>query len=151
MAEVVVKRIAKKSTYTIGKLYLDGVYVCDTLEDTDRGLVSSMSLGELAALKVKGKTAIPSGTYRLDLNTVSPKYSRKPDYACIGYKMPRVMGVPCYEGILIHPGNTDKDTEGCILVGQNKVMGKVINSRQCFFDLYNRLKALGGSHTIIIH
>lgn len=151
MAEIVVKRIAKKETYTIGKLYLDGVYVCDTLEDKDRGLISGMSLGELASLKVKGRTAIPSGTYRLDLNTVSPKYSRKPEYACIGYKMPRILGVPCYEGILMHPGNTDRDTEGCILVGQNKVVGKLVNSRQVFFDLYRTLKALGTSHTITIH
>ena len=57
------KRIAKRSTYTIGRLYIDGVYFCDTLEDTDRGLTSEMSEAEIKRIKVYGQTAIPTGTY----------------------------------------------------------------------------------------
>lgn len=104
-------RIAKKETYTIGKLYFNGKYFCDTLEDKVRVLID---IGD----KKKGETAIPSGRYEVKL-TYSPKFKRV---------LPLVCDVPYFTGIRIHRGNTAKDTEGCILVGENKVVGKVINS-----------------------
>lgn len=112
------KRIAKRTEYTIGKLYVDGNYFCDTLEDTDRGLRQDMSLSEIKEIKEMHRTAIPAGRYDITV-TYSPKFGRQ---------LPRLQNVPGFEGILIHRGNTSQDTSGCILVGENKVVGKVINS-----------------------
>lgn len=140
--ELLLKRIALKPNYTIGHLYVDGVYFCDTLEDKDRGLSSSMPLATIKAKKVKGETCIPYGTYKVTLDVVSSKYSNFTKYPYVkfcGGKMPRVLNVPGYDGILIHAGNTDKDTEGCILVGQNKVVGKVVNSQATWRKLYDTL------------
>lgn len=137
--EIKIKRIAKKDTYTIGKLYIDGVYFCDTLEDKDRGLKQTMTDAEIKKLKIKDKTAIPTGKYRLLLNIKSPKFGDRPFYAqtCNGC-VPRIDNVPGFAGILIHCGNTDKDSSGCILVGQNKVVGKLINSQQTFTRLMSQ-------------
>lgn len=138
--ELLLKRIAKRNTYTIGKLYIDGVPFCDTLEDTSRGLCQNMSLDEIKRLKIVGKTAIPTGTYPVTLAIQSPRFSKKKQYAfCKGY-LPRLLNVKGYEGVLIHIGNTDKDTEGCILVGENKKVGMVLNSTATFTKLYNILK-----------
>lgn len=129
--ELLLKRIAKRNTYTIGKLYIDGKYFCDTIEDKDRGLKQTDSLLKIKATKVMHETAIPTGTYKVDMNTVSPKYSM-PKYKYVkafGSKMPRLVNVPGYSGVLIHAGNTAADSSGCILVGENKVVGKVINSQ----------------------
>lgn len=131
-----IDRIAKKSTYTIGKLYLNGVYFCDTLEDTDRGLTQGMPLQKIKDLKIKGATAIPKGKYKVTMNVVSPKFSKRATYQFCQGKLPRLLNVDGYEGVLIHIGNTAKDTEGCILVGQNKVVGQVINSTATFKKLY---------------
>lgn len=122
-------RIARKDTYTIGKLYIDGVYECDVLEDRDRGLDDSMSLEEIKKKKIKGETAIPTGIYNVFI-TYSPKYKKQ---------MPLIDNVKGYSGIRIHSGNTHKDTEGCLLVGQNKEVGKVINSRVTFNKLFAKL------------
>lgn len=128
--------------YTIGHLYKeDGTFICDTLEDKDRGLVSSMSLSTLKSMKVKGETAIPKGTYKVLLNVVSQRFKNRKQYQYISGKLPRLDGVPAYEGVLIHIGNTAKDTEGCILVGENKVVGKVINSEISFHKVYDILKS----------
>ena len=139
--KLTVKRIAKKPTYTIGKLYIDGVYFCDTVEDTDRGLFQGQSLDLIKKIKISNKTAIPTGTYKLTLNVVSPKYSKKAIYQeiCKG-RVPRLLDVPGYDGVLIHIGNSADDSSGCILVGQNKVVGKVINSTETFRKLYNKIK-----------
>ena len=139
--KLTVKRIAKKPTYTIGKLYIDGVYFCDTVEDTDRGLFQGQSLDLIKKIKIPNKTAIPTGTYKLTLNVVSPKYSKKAIYQeiCKG-RVPRLLDVPGYDGVLIHIGNSADDSSGCILVGQNKVVGKVINSTETFRKLYNKIK-----------
>ena len=135
-----IKRIAKRNTYTIGHLYIDGVQFCDTLEDTSRGLYQNMSLDEINRLKISGKTAIPTGTYSVTLSIKSPRFSTKKQYAfCKGY-LPRLLNVPGYDGVLIHIGNSDKDTEGCILVGENKSVGKVLNSTATFKKLYTILK-----------
>ena len=133
--------MAKKPTYTIGKLYIDGVYFCDTVEDTDRGLFQGQSLDLIKKIKIPNKTAIPTGTYKLTLNIVSPKYSKKAIYQeiCKG-RVPRLLDVPGYDGVLIHIGNSADDSSGCILVGQNKVVGKVINSTETFRKLYNKIK-----------
>lgn len=134
-------RIAKKATYTIGKLYINGEYFCDTLEDRDRGLNSAMTSSHINALKIAGKTAIPTGTYEITLNVVSPKYSQKTWYKenCNGGRVPRLLNVPGFDGILIHVGNDHTDTSGCILVGKNTQVGKVLNSRDTFLKLYKEL------------
>lgn len=121
------KRIARRPSYTIGQLYVDGIYLCDTIEDTDRGLTKDMSLEEIQKIKVKSETAIPSGTYQVILN-MSARFKRL---------LPLLIGVPGYEGIRIHPGNTEKDTEGCILPGLNKVRGQVVESRAQFGKVFN--------------
>lgn len=106
---VKVVRSFKGPEYTIGKLYIDNVYFCDTLEDTVR------AKGE----KVYGKTAIPSGTYRVK-KTFSPRFKKV---------LPEILEVEGFSGVRIHAGNTAKDTEGCVLLGLNKVKGSVINSQ----------------------
>lgn len=119
-------RIAFKDTYTIGKLYVDGVYFCDTIEDKDRGLDDSMTVREILNKKVKGETAIPTGHYNIEI-TYSPKYKRM---------MPLLLGVKGYSGIRIHSGNTSKDTEGCLLVGKNTKVGMVTESRNTYQRLF---------------
>ena len=132
--------MAKMEKYTIGKLYIDGEYFADTLEDTDRNLTSTMSKDKIAKVKVYGKTAIPTGTYVVDMNTVSPKFGKRSWAQPYGGKVPRLQDVPGYEGVLIHPGNTADDTSGCILVGRNKVKGQVVESQDTFHSLMNILK-----------
>ena len=75
--KLLLKRIAKRDTYTIGKLYIDGKYFSDTLEDPDRGLTNSMSREQIAKIKVYGETAIPTGTYNIDMNAVSTKFKNR--------------------------------------------------------------------------
>ena len=125
------ERKYKKERYTIGKLYINGKPFCETLEDKDRGLKKEMPEEQLSKMKVKGETAIPSGTYNVII-IYSPKY-KKP--------MPLLLGVPAYEGVRIHSGNTHRDTEGCILVGENKEVGKVLNSRYTYNKLFAKLQA----------
>lgn len=134
--ELLLKRIAKKKEYTIGKLYIDNKYFCDTLEDTDRNLKQSMSESEIKKIKIPGKTAIPIGIYRINMNVVSPKFGSKAFYkaVCNG-KIPRLMEVPGFQGILIHSGNGSSETDGCLLVGKNKVIGKVLESQNTFTRL----------------
>ena len=137
---LLLERKYKKQDYTIGNLYVDGVFFCNTLEDTDRGLTQSMELSELKARKIHGKTAIPSGTYRVVLNEQSPRFKEKSSYAfCNGY-LPRLKDVPAYEGVLIHIGNYPRDTEGCILVGRNTMKGAVLESTKTFRELYGKMK-----------
>ncbi len=138
--KLTLKRTAKKPTYTIGKLYVDGQYFCDTLEDKDRGLRQNMPLSEIKKIKVMHETAIPSGTYNVIVN-MSPSKKRL---------LPRLLNVPGYEGILIHRGNTDKDSSGCILVRENKAVGKVINSTQYELKLTEIIKQAGGAVIEII-
>lgn len=138
--KLLLKRIAKMEKYTIGKLYIDGKYFSDTLEDTDRNLTNTMSKDEIVKVKVYGKTAIPTGTYVVDMNTVSPKFGKRSWAQPYEGKVPRLQDVPGYEGVLIHPGNTADDTSGCILVGRNKVKGQVVESQNTFHSLMNILK-----------
>ena len=106
---------------TIGELYIDGVYFCYTLEDVVR------------PQKIKKETAIPNGTYRVEVD-LSPKY---------GKLMPHVMNVPGFEGIRIHPGNDKEDTEGCILVGKTRATDRIFESRATFEVLFPLLKGAG--------
>lgn len=139
--ELKLKRIARKSAYTIGKLYIDGKYVCDTIEDTDRGLRQDMPINEIKRLKIGGITAIPTGTYSITMGIKSPRFSTKKQYEfCKGY-LPRLLNVPGYEGVLMHIGNYATDTEGCILVGENKKKGMVLNSTVIFKAVYTIMKA----------
>lgn len=116
--KIVIDRFYKGPKYTVGRLYIDGKYTCDTMEDKDRGFTQHTSLEEINNKKVYGQTAIPTGTYNVVVNN-SPKFKRN---------LPRLLDVPGFKGILIHRGNTHVDSAGCILVGQNKLVGKVINS-----------------------
>ena len=132
MIKILVKRIAKKPNYTIGKLFINGVFFANTLEDTDRDLTQNMSEDEIKKKKIYGQTAIPTGTYKVDMNTVSPKFKSRTWAKPYGGKLPRLVLVPGYDGVLIHPGNKAEDTLGCILVGENKAVGQVLNSQVTF-------------------
>lgn len=110
MMKLLLNRKYLKETYTIGTLTIDGTYFCDTLEDRVRDLTREA--------KIAGKTAIPEGEYEIIIN-ISPRFRRK---------LPRLLSVPGFSGILIHRGNTAEDTAGCILVGENKVKGRLVNS-----------------------
>lgn len=124
--ELRVKRVALKSDYTIGRLYVNGVYTCDTLEDAVRDT------------KIYGKTAIPCGTYKITMDVVSPKFKDRSWAKPYDGKLPRLIDVPNYEGVLIHVGNTAEDTSGCLLVGQNRAVGKLVNSTQTFMSLMEK-------------
>lgn len=139
--ELLIDRKWKKQSYTISNLYIDGKWFCNCLEDADRGLDNSMSEDMIRTLKKPSITAIPRGTYEITLDVVSPKYSKVQFYkdVCNG-KVPRLKNVKGFDGILIHAGNTDKDSSGCLLVGQNKVKGQVINSKETFKQLYQLLQ-----------
>lgn len=138
------KRIARKNTYTIGRLFVDGKYFSDTIEDKDRLIKQTDSLDKIKKTKVYAETAIPIGTYKVIVNQ-SPKFKRL---------LPRLLDVPGFDGILIHRGNTAKDSAGCIIVGENKVVGKVINSTPYELKLTEMLKKAqdkGESITIKIY
>lgn len=115
--KIYVKRTFKGTEYTIGKLYIEESYYCDTLEDTVRK-------GE----KIKGKTAIPAGTYKVK-KTFSSRFQKK---------LPEILNVPNFSGVRIHAGNTAEDTEGCILLGLNKVKGKVLFSQDAMAFFMDR-------------
>lgn len=131
----------KKSEYTIGRLYINGELFCNTLEDTDRGLNEDMTLSEIKKIKIQDRTAIPAGIYDVTLDIVSPKFSQKDFYKkiCNG-KVPRLLDVPGFSGILIHCGTNHTHSSGCILVGYNKIKGGLTDSKETFTKLYDILK-----------
>ena len=124
--ELVLTRIAKRKTYTIGRLEIEGagenLYFCDTLEPTWRDYKNG-------GRKVKGRSAIPEGCYAVVISW-SPKF---------GAWLPILLGVPNFSGIRIHAGNTAADTEGCILVGKNKLVGQVVDSRIWLYRLKKKI------------
>lgn len=142
--EIKVNRIAKRQGYTIGKLSVDGKYFCDTLEDADRGLWQDMPLEKIKKLKVYGQTAIPTGRYAVTLDVVSPKFKDREWARPYGGKIPRLLNVPGFDGVLIHVGNDSSNTSGCILVGRNTVVGKVTDSTATFHSLMKKLLAAKG-------
>lgn len=118
------ERLWPKKDYTIGKLYIDGRFFCNTLEDR---IVDKNKNGVFDGdeKKVYGESAIPYGTYKIIYNR-STKFGRD---------LPRLLNVPHFEGVLIHPGNTADDSFGCILVGQNTSVGRLTNSRHTSDEL----------------
>lgn len=136
--KIKVERIYTCTKYTIGRFYVNGKYICDTIEDADRGLSSTMTVEHIKSLKIYGKTAIPYGTYDITMNVKSPKFSVKPFYqrVCNGF-VPRLIDVKGFEGVLIHTGNTADDSFGCILVGDNTERGKVTKSKDMFEKIMN--------------
>lgn len=139
--KILVDRKWKKEAYTIGRLYIDGVLFCNTLEDKDRGLKQTDSLATIQSKKVYGETAIPTGTYNIRMDIKSPKYSLLSWYKnlCKGF-MPRLENVPGWSGILIHPLNSPDQTLGCLGVGKNTQVGKLTDSKNTFAKLYKKMK-----------
>lgn len=111
---ILLKRIKQVGSATIGDLYINGQYFCNTLEDVERDF------------KIKGETAIPKGSYKITFYN-SPKFKRF---------LPCLLNVPNFDHILIHSGNTEHDTEGCILVGLHNGNGIITESRNTFRKLF---------------
>lgn len=134
----------KKQNYTIGQLFINGELFCNTIEDRDRGLDASMSIGEIQSKKLYTETAIPTGTYRVTL-TYSNKFKRI---------LPLINNVKGFEGIRIHRGNTAKDSAGCPIVGLNTKKGMVTNSTEYekkLIDILTKAKNKGEEITIEIY
>lgn len=148
--KLVLKRINNQNNYCEGKLYINGIYQCDVIEDTDRALNNEMSIAEIQSKKVYGETAIPKGTYQITLDVVSPKFKNRSWATFCEGKLPRLLDVPGFEGVLIHVGNKAADSLGCLLVGQKSSDGIVSNSTQTFKDLYYKLKQATDQITITI-
>ena len=142
--EILVERKWKKDNYTIGNLYINGKWFSNTLEDKDRGLKDSMSLTEIKTLKKPRITAIPTGTYEITLNVISPKFSKYPFYNSInGGRVPRLLNVKGFDGILIHVMDGPKGanlSEGCIGVGRNLIKGGLLQGKEYYKKLYDILK-----------
>ena len=149
--EILVERKWKKPNYTIGVMSIDGKRFCETLEDADRNLNSSMTVEQIKAIKKPNETAIPTGTYKITLDTFSPRFGNKSFYKKVcGGKLPRILNIKGFDGVLIHCGNTNLDTSGCILVGRNLEVGKVLKSQETFERLYRILKGNKDNLTIKI-
>ena len=129
--ELELTRTVRTNKSTIGELKIDGVFECFILEDKDRGLKQNMTISELSELKIRTKTAIPSGRYEIVIS-FSQRFQKM---------LPLLLNVPAFEGIRIHPGNTDADTEGCLLPGKNKALDMVTNSRVAFKTLFEKIQA----------
>lgn len=132
------KRSYKGPQYTIGHLYIQNQFFCDTLEDTDRKLKDEMTEEQITQIKVYGETAIPTGTYHIDMDTISPKFKNRVWAKPYKGKIPAITSVKGFSGVLIHPGNKASDTFGCILVGQNQAKGQVLNSQNIFHELMKK-------------
>jgi hypothetical protein len=123
------KRTFFAENYTIGKLSIDGVLFCDTLEDKNRDLNKDGDLKDKGETKVFGQTAIPFGTYEIIMNE-SQRFKRK---------MPLLLNVPSFAGIRIHSGSKAEHSHGCILVGKNTIKGGLTNSKAFEVKLYEIL------------
>lgn len=115
---ITIKRLYKTDTSTIGELLVDGLFECFTLEDKER------------QVKIKGETAIPKGTYKVIINE-SNRFKRQ---------LPLLLNVPNFEGVRIHSGNSNHDTEGCILVGQSRNKNYIGQSRKAFEKLFKKMQ-----------
>jgi hypothetical protein len=117
--QITVKRLHKTDTSTIGELSIDGLFECYTLEDVER------------PVKIKNETAIPKGTYKVIINQ-SNRFKRL---------LPLLIDVPGFEGVRIHSGNSNHDTEGCILVGRTRSKDFIGQSRKAFEKLFKKMQA----------
>lgn len=125
------QRILKTNLSSIGQLFIDNKFVCNTLEDKDRGLTQTTPLDQIKKIKVQDITAIPSGIYEVIID-MSNRFKKL---------MPHVLNVPGFEGIRIHSGNTSEDTDGCILLGTKTNEANVIEgSRDAFAVFYSQLE-----------
>lgn len=124
---LLLSRLIKTENCTIGVMYADGVEICNILEPAVR------------KVKIQGRTAIPAGKYLIDMNTVSPKFKKKSWATQYCGIVPRLMNVPDFEGVLIHPGNSTADTQGCLLPGTDVYLsGWVSHSCDAYFTLMDR-------------
>lgn len=148
--ELLLERKYCKDKYTVGRLYIDGVFFSNTLEDKvrDTNKNGKFDNGEH---KIYGETAIPYGEYEITLDVVSPKFSKYPFYkeVCNG-KLPRLLNVPNFDGVLIHCGSTADNSAGCILVGNNTIKGSLTDSKKVFKNLYSILNKANKNRDKII-
>jgi len=129
--ELELTRSVKTNKSTIGELTVNGVFECFILEDKDRGLRKDMPISELIVMKIKTRTAIPTGRYEIVVS-FSDKFQKM---------LPLLLDVPAFAGIRIHPGNTDANTEGCLLPGKTKSPDMIGSSRVAFTALFDKIKA----------
>lgn len=148
--ELLLERKWCKQDYTIGRLYINKEFFCNTLEDTVRD-VNKNGTFDCGEFKVSGHTAIPYGEYEITLDVVSPKFSKYPFYkeVCNG-KLPRLLNVPNFDGVLIHCGSTADNSAGCILVGNNTIKGGLTDSKKVFKNLYSILNKANKNRDKII-
>ena len=137
--ELKLKRDLKNNIFTLGKLFIDGVLFCYTVEDKDRDINNDGDLDDAGEAKVYGETAIPKGTYKVILS-VSNRFKKL---------MPEVLNVKGFEGIRIHAGNSAIDSHGCIIVGTVRTPNGVGLSRDCFIRLMKRLEGQKNINLII--
>ena len=116
--EIKIKRLHRTENSTIGELSIDGVFECFTLEDKER------------EVKIKSETAIAKGTYKVIINQ-SNRFKRL---------LPLLLNVPNFEGVRIHSGNSNHDTEGCILVGLTRSQDFIGQSRKAFDKLFKKMQ-----------
>lgn len=128
--ELKLVRSTKTEESTIGELSVNGEFECYILEDVDRGLKQEMPLEEIKAIKIYGKTAIPSGRYEIAI-TFSNRFQKY---------LPLLLNVKGFEGIRIHPLNVASESDGCLGPGEAKAINKIINSRKAFTKLFNKMK-----------
>jgi len=129
-AKLLVERLWPKKDYIIGRLYVNSVFFCNTLENPDRGLRSYMTESQIKALKIAKHTAISDGQYKVVLRQ-SPRFKRI---------LPLILNVKGFSGVLFHAGNTVNDTAGCILVGKKDKKGWLSESKITEQNLVNLLK-----------
>lgn len=141
--EIIIWRKFQKDGFTIGRMYVDGKFLCNTLEDTDRGLMQGMNVGEIMTKKIAGKTAIPVGDYKV-LRTYSPRFKKM---------MAQIMNVKGFAGVRIHAGNSAKDTDGCPLLGdadERNICDWISNSRKRYAEFDTKLQVAGGEANLHI-
>jgi hypothetical protein len=139
--EILLERDIRSTKSTTGKLFVNGLFECFVLEDEDRGLKSTMPIEEINERKIYGNTCIPTGSYRVVV-TMSNRFKRM---------LPLLQNVKGYEGIRIHTGNTDANTEGCILPGAARQSNMVTGSRIAFDKLFTKItQAINNGERVVI-
>lgn len=140
MLQFLLDRKWRKDTYTIGRLYVNGEFLCNTIEDVDRKLNQNMSATEIQKIKVMAETAIPTGTYAMRVS-LSPKFKRE---------LVEIVNVPAFSGIRIHRGNTPQDSAGCVIVGENTSKGRLTNSTKYELQITEMVKKADYAYITII-